>query len=153
MAVEEDLLARLRKIEALVAGGGTAGEREAVEAALARVKARLDEQARREPPVEMQYSLADDWSRLLFLALCRRYGLKPYRYRRQRLTTVMLRVPPSFQNTVLWPQFQDLNKTLRRHLHEVTARAVRNVIHADTSEAQEIAGSLPAPPAGGAASQ
>ncbi len=27
----------------------------------------------------MQVSLGDQWSRQLFLALCRRYGLKPYR--------------------------------------------------------------------------
>ena len=41
MAAEDDLLARLRKIEALMAGAGTAGEREAAGAALERVKARL----------------------------------------------------------------------------------------------------------------
>ena len=51
MAVEDDLLARLRKIEALMAGAGTAGEREAAGAALERVKARLAEQARRDPPI------------------------------------------------------------------------------------------------------
>jgi hypothetical protein len=152
MTVEEELLARLRKIEALVAGAGTAGEREAAEAALERVKARLAEQARREPPVEIQYSLADDWSRMLFLALCRRYGLKPYRYRRQRLTTVMLRAPRGFLETVLWPQFQDLNRALRRHLHDATARILRDVVHADTSEASEIAGALPGPQPGTAPS-
>ena len=38
MAVEDDLLARLRKIKALMAGAGTAGEREDAGAALEQVK-------------------------------------------------------------------------------------------------------------------
>ena len=40
--------------------------------------------------------MADDWSRQLFLALLRRYELKPYRYRGQRYTTVMVKVPKKF---------------------------------------------------------
>jgi hypothetical protein len=44
----------------------------------------------------MQFSMPDQWSRQLFMALCRRYGLKPYRYSRQRYTTVMLRAPKEF---------------------------------------------------------
>ena len=47
-------------------------------------------------PIELQFSIADPWSRQLFLALARRYGLRPYRYRRQRRTTVMLQAPESF---------------------------------------------------------
>lgn len=81
MADSEGLQARLRKIEALMAGAGTSGERDAAGAALERVKARLAEQARRDPPVELQFSMPDAWSRQLFVALCRRYGLRPYRYR------------------------------------------------------------------------
>src|SRR3984957_21304524 len=53
------------------------------EAALERVRARLGELSRQDPSIEMQFSMPDQWSRHLFLALCRRYGLKPYRYYRQ----------------------------------------------------------------------
>ena len=97
MTVENELLEKLRKIEAHMAGAGTPGEREAAGAALDRVKARLAEQTRRDPPIEMQFSMPDGWSRQLFVALCRRYDLKPYRYHRQKRTTVMLRVPRGFQ--------------------------------------------------------
>src|SRR5919206_217422 len=83
MADVEGLQERLRKIEALMAGAGTPGERDAAGAALERVKARLAEQARRDPPIELQFSMPDAWSRQLFVALCRRYGLQPYRYSRQ----------------------------------------------------------------------
>jgi hypothetical protein len=93
MSTESQLREKLRKIEALFAGAGTAGERLAAEAALERVRARLGELSRPDPSIEMQFSMPDQWSRHLFLALCRRYGLKPYRYYRQRRNTVMIRAP------------------------------------------------------------
>ena len=104
---------KLRKIEALFAGAGTAGERSAAEAALLRIRAKLDELGRREAPVEVQFSMPDSWSRFLFLALCRRYGLEPYRRHRQRHTTVLVRAPRRFINEVLWPEFKEFNGNCR----------------------------------------
>src|SRR5579883_2515887 len=141
---EAQLREKLRKIEALFAGAGTIGERIAAEAALERLRARLAELERRDAPIEMQFSLPDQWSRQLFLALCRRYGLKPYRLYRQRLTTVMLRVPKGFVDQVLWPEFQELNKALTQYLNEVTTRVIRDEVHRDTSEADEVTQALPA---------
>jgi len=141
---ETQLREKLRKIEALFAGAGTVGERIAAEAALERVRARLAELERSNPPIEMQFSLPDQWSRRLFLALCRRYGLKPYRLYRQRLTTVMLRVPKGFVDQVLWPEFGELNAALTQYLDEVTTRIIRDGVHRDTSEADEVASALPA---------
>src|SRR5258706_11353205 len=103
MSTESQLREKLRKIEALFAGAGTAGERLAAEAALERVRARLGELSRQDPSIEMQFSMPDQWSRHLFLALCRRYGLKPYRYYRQRRNTVMIRAPKRFLDQVLVP--------------------------------------------------
>lgn len=143
MSGEVALREKLRKIEALFAGAGTIGERTAAEAALERVRARLAELERRDTPTEMQFSLPDQWSRRLFLALCRRYGLKPYRLYRQRLTTVMLRVPKAFVDQVLWPEFQELNKALTQYLNEVTIRVIREEVHRDTSEAAEVTQALP----------
>jgi hypothetical protein len=79
MSIELQLREKLRKIEALFAGAGTAGERLAAEAALERVRARLSELGRQDPPIETQFSMPDQWSRHLFVALCRRYGVRPYR--------------------------------------------------------------------------
>ena len=144
MAIEAQLRDKLRKIEALFAGAGTTGERVAAEAALRRVQARLAELQRVDRPVEMQFSMPDQWSRRLFVALCRRYGLAPYRYRRQRLTTVVLRAPRGFIDEVLWPEFGELNQALASYLNEVTLRVIRDEIHADTSEAAELPQALPA---------
>jgi hypothetical protein len=143
MAIEAQLREKLRKIEALFAGAGTVGERLAAEAALERVRARLAELERRDPAIEMQFSLPDQWSRRLFLALCRRYGLQPYRYRRQRLTTVMVRVPRGFVDPVLWPEFGELNRALTIYLNQVPLRVIRDEVFADASDATEVAQALP----------
>ncbi|MFL9828176.1 hypothetical protein ABTU92_25370, partial [Rhodoplanes sp. SY1] len=82
----------------------------------------------------------------LFIALCRRYGLKPFRYRRQRRNTVMVRVPQGFVDQVLWPEFVELDRALQSYLHEVTLRVIREEIHSDTSEAQEVSAPEALPP-------
>ena len=133
------LLDKLRKIEALHAGATTEGERDAARAAAERIKARLDDERAREPDVALSYSLPDPWERMLFVALCRRYGLRPYRVYRQRSSTVMLRAPDAFQRRTLWPEFEALSAELTRHLHEVTERVIREAIHGDVGEAEEVA--------------
>ena len=143
MSPETQLRDKLRKIEALFAGAGTAGERLAAEATLGRVKARLAELGRRDPAIETQFSMPDQWSRQLFMALSRRYGLKPYRYRRQRHTTVVIRAPKDFINTVLWPEFTELNQALRTYLNEVTLRVIHEEIYSDASDAPEVPEALP----------
>lgn len=143
MSDESQLREKLRKIEALFAGAGTAGERLAAEAALQRVRARVEELARQDPPIELQFSLPDQWSRHLFLALCRRYGLRPFRYRRQRRNTVMVRASRGFVDQVLLPEFSELERALQIYLHEVTLRVIREEIYDDTSDAQEVPDALP----------
>jgi hypothetical protein len=142
MSDEAHLREKLRKLEALFAGAGTPGEKNAAEAGLERIRARLAELEGSDPPIEMQFSLSDLWTRRLFLALCRRYGLKPYRLPRQRTTTVMLRVPKKFLDQVLWPEFKELSAALTRYLEEVTTRVIREEVHRDTSEAREEQQSL-----------
>src|SRR5258706_2393660 len=124
MSTESQLREKLRKIEALFAGAGTAGERLAAEAALERVRERLAELGRQDPSIEMQFSMPDQWSRHLFLALCRRYGMRPYRYSRQRRNTVMVRAPKRFLDQVLWPEFSELDQALQAYLS--SSDAARN---------------------------
>jgi hypothetical protein len=76
------------------------------------------------------------------VALCRRYGLKPYRYPRQKRTTVMVRIPRGFHDKVLWPEFVELDRALVAHLQDVTTRIIRGAVHADTSEAEEVPAGL-----------
>jgi hypothetical protein len=136
---EEHLIEKLRKIEALYAGATTPGERVAAENALGRILQRLLELERMEPALEYRFTFQDGWSKMLFISLLHRYGLRPYRYRRQRRTTVMVKVTTSFVNEVLWPEFQELNGTLREHLDAVTQRIIRQAIHNGPAEVEERA--------------
>lgn len=79
LPLEGTLLEKLRKIEALHAGTTVAGEREAARRAAERIRQRLSELRGQEKDEELLYRLPDPWKRKLFLALCRRYGLKPFR--------------------------------------------------------------------------
>ena len=144
---EATLQDKLRKIEALHAGTTSAGEREAARLAAELIRARLAEFRSREPDIVMVYTLSDPWKRKLFLALCRRYGLKPYREYRQRYSTVQVRAPESFQSKTLWPEFLALAEERGKHLQEITERVVREAIHGDMSEAAESGSpkSLPEP--------
>jgi tRNA nucleotidyltransferase (CCA-adding enzyme) len=83
--------------------------------------------------------LGDGWSRRLFVALLRRHGINPYRYRGQRRTTVMVRVPRRFVDETLWPEFEKLSATLRTFLDDITERVIRESVFADDSEAEEVA--------------
>lgn len=94
MTTEQELRQKLRKISALFEGATTAGERDAAAAAIDRVRRALATAEQIEKPVETYFKLVDQWNRRLFTALCRRYGLKPYRYPRQRRTTVVGRTNP-----------------------------------------------------------
>lgn len=134
---EAKLRERLRMIEALHAGTTSDGEREAARLAAERIRARLAEIRSREPDTLLSYSLTDPWTRKLFVALCRRYELKPFRRPRQRWSTVLVVAPESFQRGTLWPEYLALSEELEKHLQEVTDRVVREAIHGDTSEVDE----------------
>lgn len=140
MSSEAELRDKLRKIEALFAGAKTDGERFAAGAAAERIKARLAEIGAREAAIEMRFALHDPWSRKLFVALARRYGLRPYRLPRMKRQSVVLMAPQSFIETVLWPEFQELNQALTQYLNDVTDRLIREEVHADTAEAAESGG-------------
>ena len=131
------LLERLRRVEALHARTDVAGERDAAAHAMQAIRARLARYAQLDPPVEYKFSLQDNWSRRLFTALLRRYGLEPFRYRGQRYTTVMVRVSKSFVDETLWPEFVELDNLLNQYLSDVTERVIRDAIFEDSSEASE----------------
>jgi hypothetical protein len=139
MTTDQDLRDKLRKIEALFAGAATPGEKAAAGAAADRLRARLREAVESEQAEEFKFSLQDPWGRHLFVALCRRYGMKPFRYRRMHRQTVLVKGPPSFIDGVLWPEFQELNRVLSSYLAEITDRLIREEVHGETGEADEIA--------------
>jgi hypothetical protein len=140
VTTEQQLREKLRKITALFEGAVTAGERQAAAAAIERIRQALHAAVQTQALPETKFSMADQWQRRLFLALCRRYGLEPYRYKGQRYTTVMVRAPRSFINTTLWPEYLELQMALHSYLNEATERIIREEVYGDADEAKEQAG-------------
>ncbi len=138
MTPEQALREKLRKIEALFAGAATQGERVAAGAAAERIRDRLGLAAGKEKGIEMTFSISDVWSRQLFLALSRRYGIRPFRYRRMHRQSIIIRAPKSFVEQVLWPEFDELSAALTTYLSEITEKVIREQVHGETGEADEV---------------
>lgn len=135
---EARLIEKLRLIETLFAGATTEGEKVAAERARQRILERLALWETEDPPVEYRFSMPDMWSRKVFVALLRRYGIRPFRYRGQRYTTVMASVSKRFVDETLWPEFRQISESLQTYLSDVTDRVVRQVIHQDSSEVEVV---------------
>ena len=131
----EELIEKIAKVEALFSGTDSHGEKQAAGSALDRLKAQLA--AAPEPPTEFKIKIEDPWKRQLFVALCRRNDLHPYRLPRQRRTTVMVRITPSMMNQILWPQFVELSNLLHAYLDEATQDIITRSVHGDLSDAEE----------------
>ena len=119
--------------EALYFGATTEGERGAAEGAVKRLKAKLDEVSRRDPPIEMKFSLPDQmvgpavhrpvsalWRAALPVsaaALDDDHG-----------------APRHFFHTVVWRQFSELHTDLWLCFEQTTERLIWESIHADTAD-------------------
>jgi hypothetical protein len=132
------LIEKLRRIEALYDGATTIGERDAAAEARRKVAERLaDVKPKSDPATEYRFSMENAWSRKLFVALARRSGLKPYRYPRQRRTTVMLRLTEPAANSI-WAEFQALNTALSEHLDALATQIIAEAVSPETGEAEEV---------------
>jgi hypothetical protein len=50
-----------------------------------------------------------------------------------------VRAPRSFLDTVLWPEFQELDAALTAYLADVTGKIIREEVFGDASDAEEVA--------------
>lgn len=131
----EELIEKISKVEALFSGTDSHGEKQAAGSALERLKAQLA--AAPEPSTEFKITIDDPWQRQLFVALCRRNRIHPYRLPRQRRGTVMVRTTRSMLDQILWPQFQELSKLLHTYLDEASQDIIARGVHGDLSDAEE----------------
>lgn len=134
MIDEAALLEKLRKVEAAQLSATTDGAGDGA----SRMRERLREaEEMSAPDLEFRFTLHEPWAQHLFVAVCRRYAIEPYRNRGQRRTTLMVRAPRWFVDRTLWPAFSALERELRSYVSEVTERVIRTVVHADASDAAE----------------
>lgn len=130
------LFEKLRKVEALLQGTSSEGERQAAERALQRLLERAAQES-----IEYTVKLDGHWKKALFIALCRKHQLKPYRYARQRHTTTMVRTSKAYMDEVLWPEFKKYAGILEGLVKEIMDDLIHK-IHNDTDEETVIAGEL-----------
>ena len=144
MIDDEALRAKLAKVEALFRHASSPGERAAAEAAMGRLQGRLGSSDKRpEPEVELQFSLPDTCSVRLFVAVCRKHGVRTFRYARQRRTTVMVRTRERFFDRAVWPEYSRLQSELESYFVDVTDHLVERVMGSDGDDSN-----LDARPAG-----
>lgn len=133
---EARLKEKLRAIEALFAGATTPGERGAAGAARDRIRERI-EALKEVTPIEVDVTRLDRWNHRLFQALAKRYGVKTYRYKGQRRSTIVVRAPEPFLKEVLFPEFDRMSQTLDEHLDAVARRVIAEVLESDPPTPEE----------------
>lgn len=116
----EHLLERIKKIEALIEGASTDGEKNAAESAKDRILKKFPELEIHKNPVEYRLSTNSQWNKKLLIAICRKYGVKPFRYHRQKYTTVMVNINAEFLNKILWKEYEEYSKLLNKLVEEIT---------------------------------
>lgn len=67
----------------------------------------------------------------LFVAVCRKHGIRPYRYRRQRRTSVVVSARKREFNRVVWPEYSRLQTELESYFEDVTDHLVSRVMGSD----------------------
>ena len=128
----EELLEKIRKIEALIEGAKTEGEKNAAISAKNRLNKRRLEEHKSEKKEYTLYT-QDNWHKKLLLAICRKHGIQPYRYRRQKHTTVMIKIDDNFLHNVLWKEYLEYSNHLEILVSEITNNLIRK-IHKDEEE-------------------
>ncbi len=123
----DTLLEKIKKIEALISGATTEGEKQAAISAKERI-------IQKKPGLEIhkdlkEYTLytPDSWHKKLLVAICRKYEVRPYRYHRQKYTTAMVRINENFLNTVLWPEYLEYSEHLEKLVEEITDNLIHRI--------------------------
>lgn len=117
-----NIFEKIMKVEALIERAGTEGEKQSAIFA----KERLEKLKARE---EIEYSIStqDMWHKKLFMAICHKHNLMPYRYYRQKHTTVMVRISRQFIDEVVWPEYLKYAKILEELVDDVAAEVISKI--------------------------
>ena len=52
--------------------------------------------------------------------------------------SIIVSAPKSFVEQVLWPEFEELNAALTAYLSEITEKVIREAVHSETGDADEV---------------
>lgn len=136
-----DILEKIKKIEALIAGATTPGEKNAAISAKQRVLEKYPDLSVNDKITEWKLMTSDFWHKKLLMALCRKYEIKPYRYTRQKHTTIMVRTSKEFLNKVLWPEYVAYSNHLEQLILDITSDLI-DKIHRPENEDVIVQGEI-----------
>ncbi len=74
------------------------------------------------------------WKKRLFTALCNKYGLKPYRYYRQKYTTSNVKTTKIDMETKIWPEFLKFSEILENLVEEIMTDLMKKIWEGDEDE-------------------
>lgn len=127
MSGHRELLEKLAKIEALIAGTDSASERAAAREAHERLKQRLEMPRSVAEMVEFKIMSPDTWHAELLKAVCRKHGLSPYRKNRQKHTTVMVQAESYFFENTVWPEYERYARHFEDLVEEITGQLIGKI--------------------------
>lgn len=125
---EKKVRETIRKVEAQRDSTPFDAERETACRMLETLRAKLAAAREQGSLMEISYSLMNEWERRVLFTLCRHYGLRTFRRRGQRQSTVIVLVSASFQHGTLWPHFVQLTQTLDPLVDGVVSQFLRESI-------------------------
>ena len=134
-----DLADKIRKIEALIAGANSEGERHAAEFTRHRLQDKIAAQ-----PIEYTVRVNSPWKKKLFLAICNKHRLCAYRYMRQKYPTTMVQVSKAYMDSVLWPEFNKHASLLDKLTDEILTGLISKIHLVNEEDETIIASELPA---------
>ena len=123
---------KLQKVEALRQGATTEDEKNAAQNARIKLKKKLEQYQRKEKILEWTFRTRSRFEKRLLQAVLKRYGLRPYRYKRQKYTTVMAKMSKSVCE-IVWSKYQQMRKILSDHLDDVTDKIIKAAVNDDDS--------------------
>jgi hypothetical protein len=134
-----DLADKIRKVEALLAGTATEGEKEAAFLAKQRLVQKADQS-----PIEYTVTNDSHWKKRLFMAVCAKHGVQTYRYKGQKYTTTMVRVTKGFMNLILWPEFKQYAEAFDELAHDIMHDLIAKIHSVKEEDELVMAGELTA---------
>lgn len=117
--MESALVEKLAEVESKHAAGKSGAD------AIEVIRRQIEERRAREGEIEYRCSVADPSMQRVFVAVCERYGIEPYRVPRQRQSTISIRAPRSFIQEILWPLFEEMGRVVEAWLYEKTSELMR----------------------------
>lgn len=134
------ILEKLAKIEALLQGATSEGERLAAQLAKERVLTKILQDHANKPqdpankPIEYKISHHSQWEKRLFVALCNKHGFHTYRYYRQKYTTTNVRISKAMLEEIIWPEYLRYSKMLSELVDGVMQDLIDKIHHVKEEE-------------------